>query len=832
MKLTAENNMEQDLIALVKILELLKKFTDKNPIKKYKINYDRIREKINQLKTLKNLDKKSKEQSFYDILKKIRFIVRREFHPKIFFIVGGHGGVIIDDMGFCEFDSPNYAIDRLLEKMNLAIETKMPYNLEIAISCLEWLKKRFPEKISKFLELIKLGRLEIINPSYTQPYNLIISAESNIKQFEYGLKVLKELGIKCNNYYCSESALHPQIPQILKGFDIQFSSLRTRLLGQTPTTNSGYIDWIGLDGTKIDAITDQTSVFNGEYWHGTFFREISNLLFQAVARPFMKYIVYSSIEDFIMPQAYQEEVWRISKYSNIFGEFVLCSELLEKINKDGEFKFSRDQFSLGDYIFVPSDLFLNNKKCESSIISAEILNCILNLFNIKSEDLFFDEIWKKFLFTQAHDNYAVPFIRTGDYMAQQLSSEEYNKYEFNKLELNNNKISISDLSLKIQNEIINKCEGFIQKSIYKLSENLEEKPKISNNILKNIIIFNPSPFTRRDIFSIQLKLDHPSEITLESDKEIDFQYQDSKLKFIPEIPSLGYKVYSLIKKDSKTTKTNNFLYKIRILENKKTIEIKFRDKKVCELRFKSKSDYNLSIEHYYKSTIEEVNIIIGRIKEQKFKIKICQYNDINRLEFSLDSNLLREIICYPAVKIQKSLINYPFGIEETKRSNIQTLDFLWLKGEGIGILYMQKNSQKFMINRDNFNFRNSINSKGKFEFAIVITNEDDTNSISNYINAFQFGLIGVELNNNFEFNQKSQSFLSIQPSVSIINLWRRNNNSYIRIFNPTNNKYQIRLVGPLIKNKLKEIDLNYKEIKSMKESQIEIDPWKFKTILI
>ncbi|NVM03528.1 MAG: hypothetical protein HWN67_14460 [Candidatus Helarchaeota archaeon] len=819
--------MEDDILALNKVIDLIKEFTDKNPIKKYKINYKRIKEKVNQIKNLKIKDIKEKKKLLEGIIRKLELIIRREFHPKIYFIVGGHGGVIIDDMGFCEFDSPKYAIDRLLEKMNLAIETQMPYNLEIAICCLDWLKRRFPKEFSEFLKLFKLGRFEIINPSYSQPYNLIIGTESNIKQFEYGLKVLKELGINCNIYYCSESSLHPQIPQILKGFEIQFSSLRTRLLGQTPTTNSGYIDWIGLDGIKIDTITDQTSVFNGEYWHGTFFREIPNLLFQAVARPFMKYVIYSSIEDYIMPQSYQEEVWRISRHSSIFGEFLLCSEFFKKIKKDGEFKFNRDNFSMGDYIFIPSDLFLNNKNCESYIISAEILNCILGLFNEQSDDLFFDELWKKLLLTQAHDNYAVPFIRTGDYTAQQLSVEEYNK-----LGLNNEKISISDLSCIIQKEIQDESINYIHKNLVNLSRFLENSPDNSSDIIKNLLIFNPSPFTRKDIFSIKLKIDKPSDLTLLSDEKVEFQYKDSILKLIPEVPPLGYKIYSLIKKGTNTSKAQNFLYSVRIREDNKAIEIKFHEKKICELSFKSRNDYELYLENYDKTNIEETNLIAGKIRNTKFQIKIRQYNNINRLEFFLDSNLLKEIVLIPAIKIKKSFLNYPFGIEETKRSNIQSLDFLWLKGERKGILFMQKNSQKFIIDRESFEVRNIINPNGKFEFAIAITDQDDTNSVSNHINSFQYKLLGVELNNNLKFSKKSQSFLSMQPSVSLINLWRRENNFYLRIFNPTNNKYQIKLVGPLVRNKLKEIDLNYKEIQSMPDNQIQIDPWKFKTILI
>ena len=58
-------------------------------------------------------------------------------------------------IGFCEFDSPIFAIDSLLKKMQLAIQTNMPYNLEIATCCLEWLKENLPEKMAEFLKLLK-----------------------------------------------------------------------------------------------------------------------------------------------------------------------------------------------------------------------------------------------------------------------------------------------------------------------------------------------------------------------------------------------------------------------------------------------------------------------------------------------------------------------------------------------------------------------------------------------------------------------------------------------------------------------------------------------------
>ncbi|MFX1443757.1 MAG: hypothetical protein ACFFHV_10115, partial [Promethearchaeota archaeon] len=735
---------------------------------------------------------------------------------------------IINDIGFCEFDSPKFALDRLIDRMKMAIETNMPYDIEIAICCFEWLKYHFPKEMAQFLDLFNKGRFEIINPSYSQPYNLIIGEESNIKQFEFGLKVLNHLGLSCNNYYCSEVSLHPQIPQILKNFNIEFCSLRTRLLGTCPSTNSGKITWVGLDNSRITTITDQSGIFNGEYWHGTFFKELPELLFQAVSRPFMKHLIFSSIEDFVNPLPFQEDVWRLSSYSEIFGKFVSCSEIFDLIKTDGEFRYSRDEFSLGEYIFIRSELFLNNKRCEAALITSEIINCILGRLNEDSNDSLLDDLWKKLLVAQAHDNYAVPYVKPGDYSAQQLSKKEYEK-----LEISAEKTTISDLSIKIQRQIINECDSFINKSLKKIIDILTINSEIKENNCFDIFILNPTIYTRQDIVFVPLQLKNASKRVLVDEKgeSLDFIYQDSTIKFIPNIPSMGYKIYSLIKKNqTRYDSDHNFLYDIIILEDNQTIEIRFKNHEVYRLKLGSSYDYTLSLITQVQNEIEKKIIIQGEIRNKTFTIEIHQYKEVNRLEYVLNSEFLEEIIVIPSFKILESLINYPFGIEETKRSNIQTLDFLWLVGDDKSILYIQKNSQQFMINRNNFEFRNLIKKKGKYEFSISILHDKNFFTAYQQVNTYKFKLLGTTIQGKHDYVKKSDSWISINPEISLINLWRRDNGSFLRILNPSNEIKKITIEGTLIDNSLKEIDFNFNVIKELRNKTSIIGAWKIQNL--
>ena len=147
--------ISNDILVINSVIRLIKTFSDKNPIRKYKINYDKIEKKVKNLNKLMDTNDKSKYILLKSILRKLKLIIKQEIHSKIFYITGAHGGIIIDNIGFCEFDSPKFALNRLLDKMGLAVNTNMPYNLEIAICCLDWLKNNYNKKFLDFLKLFK-----------------------------------------------------------------------------------------------------------------------------------------------------------------------------------------------------------------------------------------------------------------------------------------------------------------------------------------------------------------------------------------------------------------------------------------------------------------------------------------------------------------------------------------------------------------------------------------------------------------------------------------------------------------------------------------------------
>src|SRR5690606_36010578 len=68
--------------------------------------------------------------------------------------------------------------------------------------------------------------VEYVNPSYGQSYFYNISGESVIRQFSYGIEMLKEHfpGIAFKTYSTEEPCFTSALPQILKSFGIQYAS--------------------------------------------------------------------------------------------------------------------------------------------------------------------------------------------------------------------------------------------------------------------------------------------------------------------------------------------------------------------------------------------------------------------------------------------------------------------------------------------------------------------------------------------------------------------------------------------------------------------------------
>jgi hypothetical protein len=132
---------------------------------------------------------------------------------------------------------------------------------------LELLAQDAPDVFAEMCALANEGRVAFYNGTYSQPHLQVQSAEANIRQFEFGSQVYRELcGQNVVTYAHQESSIHDQMPQILEAFGFQYSALPhfpsnllylnggeiLLRLGEPHFLHSQeFVRWVGLDGTEL-----------------------------------------------------------------------------------------------------------------------------------------------------------------------------------------------------------------------------------------------------------------------------------------------------------------------------------------------------------------------------------------------------------------------------------------------------------------------------------------------------------------------------------------------------------------------------------------------------
>ncbi|MHA1256238.1 MAG: hypothetical protein ACTSPS_11625, partial [Promethearchaeota archaeon] len=82
----------------------------------------------------------------------------------------------------------------------------------------------------------------------------------------------------------------------------------------------------------------------------------------------------------------------------------------------------------------------------------------------------------------------------------------------------------------------------------------------------------------------------------------------------------------------------------------------------------------------------------------------------------------------------------------------------------------------------------------------------------------------------YEYFKKEDSMLSINPEINLINLWRRNDQKFLRILNSSSMEKPVIFHGLLIKDNVKLIDFNYQILKELEKNELIIKPWKILTL--
>jgi len=345
------------------------------------------------------------------------------FGQKAYFVDGFHGGI----WGHYPVGYTSFIVEQLNKHPNWKI------NLEIEPETWERDVKLDPvalNALKKFLsDTTAYSRVEYVNPAYGQPYLYNISGESIIRQFAYGMKMLKTHfpSLNFKTYSSEEPCFTSALPQILKSFGYQYASLKnpnTGWGGYTRAHGKELVNWVGPDGTgiltspryAIEALKPNStwetiaSANSKTYITNAFADGIENPVGMCLQDAGWHYGPWLK-GDFYQPTTYT--TWR-----NYF-------ENITTVKKAPDWKFTQEDVltSLVWGAQVLQKLAQQTRIAENKLVQAEKIAVINQLDRGTAYPVqAIDEAWRGLMLSQHHDCWIVPYNgKKGDNWADKVS---------------------------------------------------------------------------------------------------------------------------------------------------------------------------------------------------------------------------------------------------------------------------------------------------------------------------------------------------------------------------------------------------------------------------
>jgi len=442
-----------------------------------------------------------------------------------YFIDGYHGGIY----GHYPLGQTNFINKKLLENPEWAI------NIEIEPESWDVVKLRDPKGYAEFQKLfedqsVKTSRIEYINPTYAQSYFWGTSGESNIRQFSYGIELVRKHfpTAQFTTYSAEEPCFTSSLPYILKSFGFKYASTKnpnTMWGGYTSAYGGELVNWIGPDGTKILTVPryaceefEPESTWQSRAWYNS--KEyIQQCLDAGIKNP-----VGMCIQDAAWNAGWNKGPWLGNDTSNHYKTWRNYIANFSIGTTDNDWHFTQEDVltSLVWGSQVMQTLAQEVRSAENNIVQAEKIASLTKLIRNKSNypKGLLDEGWIKLLLSQHHDCWIVPYnnLHSGRTWAQHVS--EWTSVT------NENSRTVIERSLMSLNR-----SGNSSIRLY----NTLSTPR--NEIVRVKV---PSMWKNEDWVVVNNKgVEQPTQMVTENGK--------SFLLFRAEVPSFGYTTYDIKK---------------------------------------------------------------------------------------------------------------------------------------------------------------------------------------------------------------------------------------------------------------------------------------------
>jgi hypothetical protein len=355
---------------------------------------------------------------------------RREIvSAPIYLMMMPHGGILFEEEGYAEYDSPEMAARALNLYLDWSEKFGFRFAPDIGAGTLEEFAKLQPETVSRLRAAWEDGAIEFVNGTYSQPYLQLWHRWDQEKQFEIGFKAFNQLfGRRPEVYAAQEIALHPALPAILNKYGFKHAIHRSQNLGLAPIDNSPLINWQSPDGASIRALPSHP--LRSELRGGSIWRHLPVLL-TSDRNGDLPFIALTSLMDQSFIDIYAEEIVRTHHYAPVWGQFVRPSDFFEKTS---DLPAEDTCYSLDQYHYA-LDLTENAMSHEHqtggySSEHAFIFSEGARLQKLEAEGKLTEADLKKLLNQEAHDSYIIPYFAPGYFMEGGLTDYNGPKYRY------------------------------------------------------------------------------------------------------------------------------------------------------------------------------------------------------------------------------------------------------------------------------------------------------------------------------------------------------------------------------------------------------------------
>lgn len=327
-----------------------------------------------------------------------------------YFADGYHGGIY----GHYPLWHTAFMIDRWAQHPDWKI------HLEVEPETWDSVRTKTPDAYVRFRSMAADDRIEFTNPAYAQPYCFNISGESIIRQFEYGIRKVRQHfpDVRLDTYSVEEPCFTSALPQLLRSFGFRYAVLKnpnTCWGGYTRAIENGLIRWEGPDGTELITLPryacealEPHSTWQTTAWKNS--KEYLTACFEAGVR----HPVGMCYQDI----GWDNGPWIGSGENTQNGsKYILWREYFSEIAAQEtaeKYRLSQEdiQVSLMWGSQVLQQIAQQVRRAENSIVRAEKIAAMAFLeHHTPFPEARMDEAWRTLMLSQHHDSWIVPYNR-------------------------------------------------------------------------------------------------------------------------------------------------------------------------------------------------------------------------------------------------------------------------------------------------------------------------------------------------------------------------------------------------------------------------------------